>query len=89
MDLGTTRAYLEAEAPRVSYRRHGVVVAAVPLAEPGSRFTEAFEQTIAWPTKHSPISTVAELMRTTWKSVQAIVSRVVAAMAARRDPLDG
>ena len=26
LDLGTVRAWLEAEAPRVSYRVHGVVV---------------------------------------------------------------
>lgn len=30
LDLGTTRTYLEAEAPRVSRPTHGVVVAAVP-----------------------------------------------------------
>ena len=32
LDLGTTFAFLEAEAPRVSCRRHGVVVCAVPWA---------------------------------------------------------
>ncbi len=32
LDLGTVMAYVEAEAPRVRCREHGVVVAAVPWA---------------------------------------------------------
>ena len=32
LDLGTTLAFVEAEAPRVTCRRHGVVVCAVPWA---------------------------------------------------------
>src|SRR4051812_9514564 len=39
LDVGTTLAYVEAEAPRVTCRRHGVVVCAVPWARHGSRFT--------------------------------------------------
>lgn len=89
LDMGSTRVYLEADAPRVRCRRHGVVVAAVPWASPGSRFTAAFEDTTAWLTKHATMSTVAELLRVGWKSVHAIVTRVVARLAARRDPLDG
>ncbi len=38
LDLGTTRCYLEAEAPRVRCPQHGVVVAAVPWARHDSRF---------------------------------------------------
>ena len=34
LDLGTIRAQLEADAPRVACRRHGVVVAQVPWARP-------------------------------------------------------
>ena len=39
LDLGATLAYLEAEAPRVRCARHGRVVAEVPWARHGSRFT--------------------------------------------------
>jgi len=46
LDLGTTFAYLEAEAPRVSCKRHGVVVAAVPWARHDARFTRAFEDQV-------------------------------------------
>jgi len=40
LDLGTTLAFIEAGAPRVTCRRHGVVVCAVPWARHDSRFTE-------------------------------------------------
>jgi transposase len=43
LDLGTTLAFVEAQAPRVTCRRHGVVVCAVPWARHTSRFTRAFE----------------------------------------------
>jgi transposase len=39
LDLGTTLAFLEADAPRVTCRRHGVVVCAVPWARHDSSFT--------------------------------------------------
>ena len=39
LDLGTTLAYLEADAPRVYCKHHRVVVAAVPWARHDSRFT--------------------------------------------------
>lgn len=38
LDLGSTLAFLEADAPRVRCRRHGIVVCAVPWASgPGTR----------------------------------------------------
>ena len=86
--MGTVRAFLEAEAPRVSCREHGVVVAAVAWARPGARFTRAFEDTCAWLTAHASASTVAQLLRVTWRTVTAIVTRVVADLAGRVDQLD-
>jgi transposase len=46
LDLGTTFAFVEADAPRVTCRRHGVVVCAVPWARHDSRFTRAFEDLV-------------------------------------------
>jgi len=46
--MGTTFAYLEAEALRVSCQRHGVIVAAVPWARHDSGFTRQFEDQVAW-----------------------------------------
>ena len=48
LDLGSTQVFLQATTSRVSCPEHGVVVAAVPWARPGSRFTTAFEDTAAW-----------------------------------------
>jgi transposase len=81
--------WLEAEAPRVSCPEHGVVVAAVPWARAGSRHTTAFEDTCAWLAAHAAHSAVAELLRCTWRTVAAIVVRVVAERAGRTDRLDG
>jgi len=78
LDLGTTPTYLEAAAPRVNCPEHGVIVAAVPWARHGARFTRAFEDQTAWLTTHSSKSTVAQLMRVVWRSVGGIVTRVVA-----------
>ncbi len=46
LDLGTTFAFVEADAPRVRCRAHGVVVAAVPWARHDARFTRAFEDQV-------------------------------------------
>ncbi|MGH3820125.1 MAG: ISL3 family transposase, partial [Pseudonocardiaceae bacterium] len=88
-DLGTTRVYLQARTCRVSCPEHGVVVAAVPWARPGSRFTTAFEDTAAWLVCHATLSVVAILLRVAWRSVSDIVTRVVAARAGQVDRLAG
>ena len=76
LDLGSTKAFLEAEAPRVTCRRHGVVVCAVPWARHTSRFTRAFEDQTAWLAVNTSKSAVAELMRIAWRTVGAICERV-------------
>ena len=48
LDAGTTRVFLEADAPRVRCAEHGVVVAHVPWARHGAGHTLAFDQTVAW-----------------------------------------
>lgn len=89
LDAGTTRVYLQAEAPRVSCVTHGVVVAAVPWARHGSRFTSAFEDTAAWLACHAAFTVLAALLRITWRSVAAVITRVVAERAAQTDRLAG
>ena len=89
LDVGTVKAYLEADAPRVECAEHGVVVAAVPWARAGARFTTCFEDMCAWLTAHTAGSVVAELLRVTWRSVTGIVARVVADRAGRTDALAG
>jgi len=89
LDVGTTQVFLQATTRRVSCREHGVVVAAVPWARPGSRFTTAFEDTAAWLVCHAALSVVAVLLRVAWRSVADIVTRVVADRAGRLDRLAG
>lgn len=89
LDLGTTMVWLHAAVSRVSCAEHGVVTAHVPWARPDCRFTAAFEDTVAWLTARASMSVVAELLRTTWKSVHAIVERVVTALAGTTDQLAG
>lgn len=89
LDLGTAKAFLEADAPRVSCGQHGIVVAAVPWARPGARHTLGFEDTCAWLAAHTAGSVVAQLQRVSWRTVTAMVRRVVADMAGRTDQLAG
>jgi transposase len=80
---------VEAEAPRVACRRHGVVVARVPWARHGSWFTREFEQQVAWLATRCAKAAVCELMRVSWYTVGRIIERVVVDERARQgDPLD-
>lgn len=87
--MGVLRCYLEAGAPRVACPAHGVVVAAVPWARPGSRFTRVFEDQAAWLCAAMNTTRAAELLRTTWRSLQSIVIRTVADLAGTTDRLAG
>jgi transposase len=81
--------YLESDTYRVSCPEHGVVVTHVPWARPAARHTHAFEDTVAWWTARAAASTVAEFLRITWRTVQAIVERVVTERAGKTDLLAG
>lgn len=89
LDLGTTLAHLEADAPRVRCPEHGVVVCGVPWARHGSRFTRAFEEQVAWLAVNTSGSAVAELMRTSWRSVGRICERVAEEAGRGADLLAG
>ena len=89
LDLGTTFAYLEADAPRVYCKQHHVVVAAVPWARHDSRFTLAFEDQCCWLAVNTSKKAVAELMRVTWRTVGSICKRVADEEIAARDLFAG
>ncbi|MGH3798113.1 MAG: helix-turn-helix domain-containing protein [Pseudonocardiaceae bacterium] len=89
LDLGTTPVFLQASTRRVACPVHGVVVAAVPWARTGSRFTTAFEDTVAWLVCHATVAVVATLLRIAWRSTSTIVTRVVAGRAGQIDRLAG
>ncbi|MGH8892881.1 MAG: ISL3 family transposase [Actinomycetes bacterium] len=78
LDLGTMRAVLEADAPRVACPDHGVVVVAVPWARHGAGHTFAFDEHVAWLAVQTSKTAVGQLMRVAWRTVGAIVTRVAA-----------
>lgn len=89
LDLGTTAAFVEAEAPRVSCAEHGVVVAAVPWADHDARFTRAFEEQAAWLAVECSQTAVAGLMRVSWRSVGWMLVRVSRRLLKGKDRLAG
>lgn len=89
LDLGSTKVFLDAEAPRVSCRVHGPTVAQVPWARHGAGHTRDFDDQAAWLAVHVSKSAVVELLRIAWRTVGAIVARVSADIDARVDRLEG
>lgn len=89
LDLGTAKAYLEADGPRVRCPEHGVIVAAVPWAHHGAGHTRAFDDTVAWLAAHTSKSAVVSLVRCAWRTVGAIITRVVADAEPTTDRLAG
>lgn len=89
LDVGTTKAYLQAAVPRVECPEDGVVVAHVPWARPGARHTWAFEDTCAWLAAYAAMSVLTVLLRIAWRTVAAIVTRVVADARDTNDLLAG
>jgi transposase len=89
LDLGTIRAEIEADAPRVNCPRHGVVVAQVPWARHGAWHARAFEDTAAWLACVTSKTTITQLMRVGWRAVGSMIERVAADKQAGADRLAG
>jgi len=89
LDIGRTPVFIEALAPRVECKEHGVVVERVPWARPASTFTRTFEDVVGWCAKQMSKTAVAGLMRVAWETVGAILGRVVADAKKGKDLLDG
>jgi len=89
LDLGTTRAFIEAEVGRVNCPEHGVVVERVPWAEHGSGFTRHFEEQVAWLVVECSKTAVAHLMRIAWRTVGRILERVARRLVKPRQQLAG
>jgi transposase len=89
LDMGVVKVFLMGPAPRVRCPEHGVVVAEVPWARATSRSTRWFEDETAWLAANAASTTVATLMRSTWRTVVAIVGRVTAELGGKTDRLAG
>lgn len=86
LDLGTIRAFVEADAPRVTCRIHGVTVVAVPWARHGAGHTRGFDDQVAWLATVTSKSAATSLMRIAWRTVGSIIARVWADTEAAFDP---
>jgi transposase len=82
-------AELEADAPRISCPDHGVLVAAVPWARHDAGHTRFFDDQVAWLAVQTSKTAVTTLMRIAWRTVGAIICRVVADIEASVDRLEG
>jgi transposase len=89
LDLGSVQAFVEADAPRVTCRRHGVTVASVPWARHDAGHTRDFDDTVAWLATVTSKTAVTRLMRVAWRTVGSIVARVWADTGGAVDRLEG
>ena len=77
LDFGSFPVHLKGYTQRINCPKHGSVVADVPWAYPGSRFTKDFDLTVGWLAVYLPKSAVAEYMRIDWATVGRCVSRTL------------
>lgn len=77
LDWGGTLVEVVGQTHRIQCPVHGVVVAAVPWAYPGSGFTREFDLTVGWLAVYLPRSTVSEYMRIDWETVGRCVHRTL------------
>ncbi|PST46383.1 ISL3 family transposase, partial [Bifidobacterium callitrichos] len=88
-DFGCWRVELVAAMPRVECPECGVVVAQVPWAEPGSRFTRDFEAECAWLMTVANQKTVSGFLHVAWRTAGDIAHRVAGRLkAAMPSPFD-
>ena len=85
-DVGLSEALIEANAPRMQCKEHGVLVARVPWARSSSGFSRAFEDTVAWLAVRTDKSAIGELLGVAWRTVGAILERVLREQRTLIDP---
>jgi transposase len=78
LDLAGSRCWIECELRLLRCRDCGVRLEAVPWARPGARHSRDFEDTVAWLAQQMAFSPITRLLRIGWRTVGAIVERVVA-----------
>lgn len=77
LDWGGTLVEIEGHTHRIECPVHGVLVADIPWAYPGSGFTKDFDLTVGWLAVYLPRSTVSEYMRIDWETVGRCVHRTL------------
>ena len=77
LDWGGTLVEIQYRTHRIQCPEHGVLVADVPWAYPGSGFTKDFDLTVGWLAVYLPRSTISEYMRIDWETVGRCVHRTL------------
>lgn len=77
LDWGSTLVEISYDTHRIECPEHGVLVADVPWAYPGSGFIKDFDLTVGWLATYLPKSTVSEYMRIDWETVGRCVYRTM------------
>lgn len=85
LDFGAAIVHLESQLWRVQCAHCGVVVEQVSWAGPSARHTYLFEELVAWLAQRCDKTTIATMLRISWRTVGALIERVV---ARRRAPID-
>jgi len=78
LDVGTVRCFVQADLARVRCARHGVTTQAVPWARHQAGHTRDFDALTAWLCTRMSKTAVAHKLRTSWATVGAIITRVMA-----------
>lgn len=90
LDWGGILVEIEGHTHRIECPEHGVLVADVPWAYPGSGFTKDFDLTVGWLAVYLPRSVVSEYMRIDWETVGRCVHRTLSDIEPERSRrLDG
>jgi len=76
VDLGLWRLEIRARLRRLRCPEHGVHVEGVPFARHGARFTQDFEDLVAWLLTKTDRTAVCRLVRIDWETVGRIIKRV-------------
>lgn len=77
LDWGGILVEVSYDTHRIECPVHGVLVADVPWAYPGSGFTRDFDLTVGWLATYLPGSAVSEYMRIDWETVGRCVHRTL------------
>ena len=77
LDLAGMMLHLRYDTRRVACPRCGVKVEQLPWAEPGSWFTQPFEDEVGYLAQRCDRTTVSSMMRVAWDTVGTIIQRVV------------
>ncbi|HVM14854.1 MAG TPA: helix-turn-helix domain-containing protein [Egibacteraceae bacterium] len=78
LDLGVWQVVVRARLRRLSCPADGVVVEEVPFARHGARMTRDVDDLVAWLATKMDKTAITRLTRINWRTVGAIVERVVA-----------